>query len=80
MDHLRGHPVGVAHHGVPLPAVLLLQAGLQQLVLVLILHHEPGQAKVGHHHRVVLRSGERETVSVFRERRHAGAVTEVSIG
>lgn len=59
MDHLGGHPVGVPHHRVSLPAVGPLQAGelplrLRQLLLVLVVHHETRQPKVGHHHCAVL--------------------------
>lgn len=57
MDHLRSHPVGVSHNSVPLPAVRLLQTRqftLGQLLLVLVVNHEPGQAEVCHHHCVVL--------------------------
>lgn len=57
MNHLRSHPVGVPHHRVPLPAVGLLQArqfSLRQLIFTYIVHHEPSQAKVCHHHSVVL--------------------------
>lgn len=57
VDHLRSHPVGVSHHGVPLSAVGPLQPGqftLRQLLLVLVVHHEPSQPEVCHHHCVVL--------------------------
>lgn len=58
MDHLRSHPVRVSHHGVPLPAVGLRlqtrQFTLRQLLLVLVVYHEPSQPEVRHHHSVVL--------------------------
>lgn len=67
MDHLGGHPVGVSHHRVPLPAIGPLQAGelpLRQLLLVLVVHHETRKPKVGHHHCAVLHAHtQRKSVS-----------------
>lgn len=59
VDHLWSHPVGVSHHGVPFSAVGPLQArqfSLRQLLFMLIINHESSQAKVCHHHSVVLKS------------------------
>ena len=53
VDHLGRHPVGVAHHRVPLFPVWLLEAP-QILRLRLLVHHEPRQPEVGHHHVLVL--------------------------
>ena len=58
VQHLRGHPVGVPHHRVAFLAVdapehPLFGGGLLD-GLDLLLHNEPGQPEVGHHHRVVL--------------------------
>lgn len=57
VDHLGSHPVRVSHHGVSLSPVGFLDArdrSGRQLVLVLVLHHEPGQAEVRHHNTVIL--------------------------
>ena len=69
VDHLGRHPVGVAHHRVPLFPVWLLEAP-QVLGLRLLVHHEPRQPEVGHHHVLVLgRWGSRAAL------RHAPATT-----
>lgn len=63
VDHLRGHPVGVAHYSVSLPAVrLLLQ---ETLVLDLVFHHQPSQPKVCHHHTVILKGDRGHTDRVI---------------
>lgn len=53
VDHLWCHPVGVAHHCVPLLAVGLLEVA-QVFRLTLLIYHESSQPKVGHHHVLVL--------------------------
>lgn len=63
MDHLRGHPVGVSYNSVALPAVRPAELWQWPLgrplhrrcfALIPLLHHQPGQAKICHHHRLVL--------------------------
>lgn len=62
VQHLWSHPVRVAHHCVALFAVnateypLLVGGLVGRGLLHLVLHDEPGQAEVRHHHRVVLMS------------------------
>lgn len=64
VQHLRSHPVRVAHHRVALFAVdatedpLLVGGLIRRGLLHLVLHDEPGQTEVRHHHRVVLMSKE----------------------
>lgn len=56
MNHFWSHPVGVSHHRVSLPPVRLLHAMDLQVLLVLVLHHQPSQTEVRHHHTVILRT------------------------
>lgn len=63
MDHLRGHPVGVAYDGVPFSPVDLAELGQCPFhrpfqrgspALIPRFCHQPSQSKICHHHGLVL--------------------------
>lgn len=63
MYHLRRHPVGVSYDRVTLPAVRFAEFWQwsfhwaferRRFALILLLHHQPGQTEICHHHRLVL--------------------------
>lgn len=86
VQHLRGHPVGVSHNSVALPPVRLAKLGQfhgtihrGRSAAIPLLCDQPSQAKIRHHHRLVL-VGKREDFSMNKDDVSSKALDLVCVG